>query len=348
MELIDEIMMNISEYVTDQMAVSNCLYIVLEGYDIQKKSTDIVKYQGEDNQYLIKKFLVAKKIKGCTDRTLRFYGKEIPKALDKIGKPVIDITADDIRIFLAYRMREVTATTADNELRCLRTFFTWLNAEELVPRNPTVNITAIKRAKQQKEAFTDIEIVQMRNNLKTSRDKCIFEMLISTGCRVSELCQIKNSEIDGDHVVVHGKGNKDRIVYLNAAAQYALHSYQNDRNDVSEWLFPKKKDGLMLNDFHDYKQEELADWWKNAEYIDPDNHISKGTVEQRIRTLGRKLGIKAYPHKFRRTCATNALRAGMPIEMVSKMLGHEQIGTTQIYLDLKEDDLKMMHQKYVR
>lgn len=348
MELIDEIMMNIGEYVTDQMAVSNCLYIVLEGYDIQKKSTDIVKYQGEDNQYLIKKFLVAKKIKGCTDKTLLMYGKEIPKIIDRIGKPVIDITADDIRIFLAYRMREVTATTADNELRCLRTFFTWLNAEELVPRNPTVNITSIKRAKQQKEAFTDIEIVQMRNNLKTSRDKCIFEMLISTGCRVSELCQIKNSEIDGDHVVVHGKGNKDRIVYLNAAAQYALHNYQNDRNDVSEWLFPKKKEGLMLNDFHDYKREELADWWKNADHIDPDKHIDKGTVEHRIRMLGRKLDIKAYPHKFRRTCATNALRAGMPIEMVSKMLGHEQIGTTQIYLDLKEDDLKMMHQKYVR
>lgn len=345
MELIDEIMMNISEYVTDQMAVSNCLYIILEGYDIQKKSTDIVKYQGEDNQYLIRKFLVAKKIKGCTDRTLRFYGNEIPKALDKIGKPAIDITADDIRIYLAYRMREVTPTTTDNELRCLRTFFTWLDAEELIPRNPTINITAIKRAKQQKEAFTDIEIVQMRNNLKTSRDKCIFEMLISTGCRVSELCQIKNSEIDGDHVVVHGKGNKDRIVYLNAAAQYALHNYQNERKDVSEWLFPKKKEDVNLKQL---RRKNIENWWQNPKYIDVDNHMDKGTVEHRIRILGRKLDIKAYPHKFRRTCATNALRAGMPIEMVSKMLGHEQIGTTQIYLDLKEDDLKMMHQKYVR
>ena len=345
MELIDEIMVNIENYVTDFMAVSNCLYIILQDYDITKKSTELVEYRGDDNLLLIKKFLVAKKIKGCTDRTLCYYSKEITRAIDRIGKPVIDITADDIRFFVALRMKDVTKTTANNELRCLRSFFAWLNAEELIPKNPTININCIKEHKMQKEAFTDFEIVQMRNNLKTSRDKCIFELLVSTGCRVSELVQIKNEDIDDDHILVHGKGNKDRMVYLSASAQYALHNYQNDRKDTSEWLFPKKNDDV---DFRTVKRKSIENWWMNPRYININAHMDKGTVEHRIRMLGRKLGIKAYPHKFRRTCATNALRSGMPIEMVSKMLGHEQINTTQIYLDLKEDDLKTMHQKYVR
>lgn len=345
MELIDEIMVSIEDYVTDSMAVSNCLYIILEGYDIQKKSTELAEYKPESNIYLVKKFLVAKKIKGCTDKTLRFYGNEIPRALEAIGKPAIDITADDIRLWIAYRMREVSLTTCNNELRCLRSFFAFLNAEGLIPKNPTVNINTIKQPKTQKEAFLDSEIVRMRDHLKTSRDKCIFEMLISTGCRVSELVQIKLSDIEDDKITVHGKGNKDRIVYLNAAAQYALHNYQNERKDVSEWLFPKKKESVNLKQL---RRKNIENWWQNPKYIDVDNHMDKGTVEHRIRMLGRKLDIKAYPHKFRRTCATNALRAGMPIEMVSKMLGHEQISTTQIYLDLKEDDLKAMHQRYVR
>lgn len=345
MEILDEICENIEPYVTDMQAVSNVLYIIFDHYHIEKKSREITEYKGEDNVLLIKKFLVAKKIKGCTDKTLHYYGKEIPKILDAIGKTITEIQPDDIRIYLAYRMKSVSMTTCNNELRCIRTFCSWLNAEGYISRNPTVNINTIKCHKKQKEAFTDKEIVQMRDHLLTNRDKAIFELLISTGCRVSELCQIQNTDIDGDTVIVHGKGNKDRNVYLNAAAQYALHNYQNDRNDVSQWLFPKKKDEIR---FGKYKDIRLSDWWKNPEFLDINNHMDKGTVENRIRTLGRKLGIKAYPHKFRRTCATNALRAGMPIEMVSKMLGHEQISTTQIYLDMKEEDLKSMHQKYVR
>ena len=345
MELIDEIMIDIEDYVTDSMAVSNCLYIIFQHYDIQKKSTELVEYKGEDNLLLLKKFLVGKKIKGCTDRTLKRYASDIPKALDRINKPVVDITADDIRLWIAFRMKEVSTTTCNNELRYLRTFFAWLAAEDLIYKNPTININCIKQRKKQKEAFTDAEIVKMRNNLVSSRDKAIFEMLVSTGCRVSELCQIKLSELDGDKVTVHGKGNKDRTVYLNAAAQYALNQYLNERRDVNEWLFPKKKDDV---DFRVLKRGDCQNWWQNPKYIHPTEHIDKGTVEHRIRMLGRRLDIKAYPHKFRRTCATNALRNGMPIEMVSKMLGHEQLSTTQIYLDLKEDDLKAMHERYVR
>ena len=101
-----------------------------------------------------------------------------------------------------------------------------------------------KVPKQKKEAFTEYEIESMRENLKTQKDKAIFEMLLSTGCRVSELCQIKKSEINGNEILVHGKGQKDRIVRMNVKAMKALEGYMQSKCEESKdsvWLFPKKE-----------------------------------------------------------------------------------------------------------
>lgn len=346
-ELIDEIILNIEPYITDSMAVSNSLYITLQHYDIKKKSTDLVEYVPEDNDYYIKKFLVVKKIKGCTDRTISYYGKELPKILEKIGKNVLDIKVDDIRLWIALRLRDgVTATTIGNEKRVLSSFFTWMHGEDIIHKNPMVAIDTMKQKKTQKEAFKDDEVVAMRNLLVTTREKAIFELLLSTGCRVSELVGIKLDEIQEDYsILVHGKGQKDRYVYMNANAKFAYQQYMADRTDASIWLFPRMI-SIQSENYHIGKGKK--DWYKNPELVDESKHTDKGTIEYNVRSLGKKCNVKAYPHKFRRTCATNALRNGMPIEMVSRMLGHQNIGTTQIYLDLNDDQMKMMHERYVR
>lgn len=346
-ELIDEIILNIEPYITDSMAVSNSLYITLQHYDIKKKSTDLVEYVPEDNDYYIKKFLVVKKIKGCTDRTISYYGKELPKILEKIGKNVLDIKVDDIRLWIALRLRDgVTATTIGNEKRVLSSFFTWMHGEDIIHKNPMVAIDTMKQKKTQKEAFKDDEVVAMRNLLVTTREKAIFELLLSTGCRVSELVGIKLDEIQEDYsILVHGKGQKDRYVYMNANAKFAYQQYMADRTDASIWLFPRMI-SIQSENYHIGKGKK--DWYKNPKLVDESKHTDKGTIEYNVRSLGKKCNVKAYPHKFRRTCATNALRNGMPIEMVSRMLGHQNIGTTQIYLDLNDDQMKMMHERYVR
>ena len=346
-ELIDEIILNIEPYITDSMAVSNSLYITLQHYDIKKKSTDLVEYVPEDNDYYIKKFLVVKKIKGCTDRTISYYGKELPKILERIGKNVLDIKVDDIRLWIALRLRDgVTATTIGNEKRVLSSFFTWMHGEDIIHKNPMVAIDTMKQKKTQKEAFKDDEVVAMRNLLVTTREKAIFELLLSTGCRVSELVGIKLDEIQEDYsILVHGKGQKDRYVYMNANAKFAYQQYMADRTDASIWLFPRMI-SIQSENYHIGKGKK--DWYKHPELVDESKHTDKGTIEYNVRSLGKKCNVKAYPHKFRRTCATNALRNGMPIEMVSRMLGHQNIGTTQIYLDLNDDQMKMMHERYVR
>ena len=347
MELIDQIMNQISDYVTDPMAVSNCLYIAFQDYSITKKSTELTEYVPDSNDILIKKFLVVKKIKGCTDRTLRYYQHELPKILERIGKNALEVKVDDIRLWIALRLRDgISATTIGNEKRVLSSFFTWLHGEDIIHKNPMVAIDTMKQRKTQKEAFKDDEVVAMRNQLTTSREKAIFELLLSTGCRVSELVGIKLDEIQEDcSILVHGKGQKDRYVYMNANAKFAYQQYINDRKDNSIWLFPRMV-SIQSEDFR--KGKGMKDWYKNPKLVNEAEHADKGTIEFNVRKWGKKCGVKAYPHKFRRTCATNALRNGMPIEMVSRMLGHQNIGTTQIYLDLNDDQMKMMHERYVR
>jgi site-specific recombinase XerD len=347
MELIDEIMMHITDYCKDPEAVSNALYVCLQGYSITKKTTELAEYIPETNELLIKKFLVAKKIKGCTPRTLHFYNTSVTKTLERIGKNVIDIQTDDIRLYIALRIRDgVSAVTIGNEKRALSSFLTFCHNEDIIHKNPMLPIDTMKQKKTKKTAFKDEEIIMMRDLLETSRERAIFELLLSTGCRVSELVGIRLDDIQPDgSIVVHGKGQKDRYVYLNAAAKIAFEKYMADRKDNSLWLFPR----CVPVKFHKgVKKDEMKLWFTKPEMVVEDQAADKGTIEQIIRSLGRKCGVKAYPHKFRRTCATNALKNGMPVEMVSKMLGHDNIGTTQIYLDINDDDMAAMHKRYVR
>lgn len=306
--------------------------MILKGYVIAEGTTELVVREADEDVVMVRKFLMSKKIKGCTDRTIDFYTKELRQALPKLSKPLKEITVDDIRWFVADKEfnGKCSRVTCSNTLRVLSSLFQFLSNEGYIQGNPVMKFGIYKVPKQKKEAFTEYEIESMRENIKTPKDKAIFEMLLSTGCRVSELCQIKKSEINGNEILVHGKGQKDRIVRMNVKAMKALESYMQSKCEESRnsvWLFPKKET----------KHRCLC----------PEEHMDKGTVETRIRELGRELNITAYPHKFRRTCATFALRRGMDLMYVSKMLGHDNVQTTQIYLDLDEETMREQHKKFV-
>lgn len=321
------------------------LYMKMEKYNISLKSTEVAIYEGDINEILFKKFIIAKKVSGCTDRTIEFYTKTLNSVFLVIGKSCMEVTSDDIRLYMATRKIKdnVTATTINNEFRVISSFYTYLQKEEILLKNPISKVTTMKEPKKKKKSFKEIEIEKMRDVLKNEREKAIFEILLSTGARVSELVNIKLEEVSGNKAIVHGKGQKDRIVYLNAKAQLALEKYLEKREDKSEYLFPA---GFQSNKAQGKAKTHL--WWTERKNVNEDKPIDKGSIEQLIRNRGRKVGVTAYPHKFRRTCATFALRSGMPIEQVSKMLGHESIETTQIYLDMKEKDLEIAHEKYVR
>ena len=327
----------------------NRLYIMLDKYEITQRETGIALLQEDRNEYLLKKFIIGKTVKGCTKRTLQFYRYTINFVLNYIKKKVDDITSEEIRLYMAKRLYQdkVTKTSVGNEIRAMSSFFSYIFNEELIDKNPMQRIEKIKKEKTKKEAFTELELEKMRAELKTNREKAIFEVLLSTGCRVAELVNIKIAEINGEEILVHGKGEKDRTVYLNAKAQWALNEYLSERSDSSPYLFPGGHYERFLRHKKGNKRIKSKEWYKNPNLVDESKHIDPGTIESTIRNIGKKAGVQAHPHKFRRTCATFALRRGMPIEYVSKMLGHEAISTTQIYLDLSEQDLKTAHRKYV-
>ena len=349
--LINKLTASLHQYMTDMTLedLKAHLYIQLNDYEITSRCTEIVELKEDRNEYLLKNFLIAKSVKGCTKRTIQYYGRNIPFILRKIGKTVDDITPEDLRLYMALRLRRdhVSKTTVGNEMRNMSSFFDWLYKEELIKKNPMYRVEKIKAEKTKKEALTEMEIEKLREAALGIRERMLVELFLSTGCRVSEVTNIKISDIEDDRILVFGKGEKERYVYLNAKTQLLLREYIFQRKDTNPYLLPKGKGVAFMTNKKGIKRRQYYDWWKNPDYI-AEGPMDKSTIEATFRNMAKRAGVeRANPHKFRRTCATLALRRGMPVEQVSKMLGHDNIATTQIYLDLNEEDLRIAHKKYV-
>lgn len=325
-------------------------FVVLNDYKLEKEETAIALYEDKSLDYYIQKFIVAKKVQGCSDNTLHYYANQTKRILDTVGKPLIEIKSDDIMLYFARRelADKVTKVTLNNERRVLSSFFAYLAETEAILRNPMLSIKEIKCPKRKKKAFTEMEVEKLRHTCKNEKETCIVEMLLSTGCRVTELVNMKKSDISDSKVYIIGKGNKERIVYLNAKAQLALKMYLDKRTDTNEYIFPAYYLLEEVQKSNKNKKHKAKYDFTNPDVIKKEGHLEKSAIERICRSLGSRCGIsECYPHKFRRTCATMALKRGMPLEQVSKMLGHEKLSTTQIYLDLSEDELEIMHRRYV-
>ena len=312
----------------DIRAILNNVQIVLYDYDITKKENSLSTVVTTPNELYIRQFLAIKKVNGLSDRSLKAYKNELFLMFRFIDKPVQEITPNDIRYYLALEKTNKTLSNSylDTKLRYMRSFFKTLRIEGLIPTDPTERISKIKTPKVIKKPFTDEEIEILRNEArKNLRTLAIFEFLCSTGCRVSEVESANRTDIENDKIIIHGKGDKQRYVYLNAKAILAINNYIKSRNDNHEALFI----GYRHNCRNTY------------------NRLSHGSIEAIIRKLGRAAGVEnCHPHRFRRTMATQALRRGMPIEQVSLLLGHDQLTTTQIYARSEESDIQAAHKKY--
>lgn len=344
-KLVNDIICMLDSRGMDTEGIVDRLYIMLRNYQITPMETQLALRDDALNESLLKRFLAAKMVKGCTKKTVYQYQRQLSRMLRIFGKSCTEITADDVRYYIALRLTQdkISKLSANNEILCLRTFFSWLNVEEIISINPMNKVDRIRADKVKKKAFTDLECEKIRASCRTAMETAIVEVLLSTGCRVSELIGIRIEDIHDGKCVVHGKGNKDRIVYFTAKAELAIERFLAERHDTNPFLFPG---GVNLANA-DKKLISLPTWYQHPEVIS-DGMREKGSIEQCVRKIGKRAGVEnVHPHRFRRTSATLALRRGMPIELVSKMLGHEQLTTTQIYLDLSDDELEAAHKKYV-
>ena len=278
------------------------------------------------DEQLIKDFLAAKSLEGCSERTLAYYEKTIKRMLGKVSKGIKAITTEDLRAYLSQYQAEssVSKITIDNIRRNLSSFFSWLEDENYILKSPVRRIHRVKVSTSVKETYTDEELEMLRDNCTEVRDLAMIDLLASTGMRVGELVRLNRDDIDfaERECVVFGKGDKERVVYFDARTKIHLQSYLNARVDLSPALFV----GLRY----------------------PFARLQIGGVENRLKHMGEELNIhKVHPHKFRRTMATVAIDKGMPIEQVQKLLGHEKIDTTLHYAMVKQSNVKNAHRKYI-
>ena len=275
----------------------------------------------------VERFIEAKKIEGCSARTLQYYKSTLDHFL-KINKStqVRKITTEDIRSYLTsyQQINNCSNVTIDNIRRNLSSFFSWLEEEDYILKSPMKRIHKIRTKKAVKNVISDEAMENLRDGCNNLRDLAILDLLYSTGMRVGELVNLNIDDIDFEEreCVVYGKGDKERRVYFDAKAKVHLKKYIDTRNDDNEALF------VTLDA--------------------PHSRLKISGVEIRLRQLGRELNLdRIHPHKFRRTMATRAIDKGMPIEQVQKILGHSQIDTTMQYAMVNQSNIKISHQKFM-
>ena len=278
------------------------------------------------NDEFLKMFLAAKRIEGCSDRTISYYQTTVKHLLSKTETSVRKITTEEMREYLSnYQKRnDCSNVTIDNVRRNISSFFSWLEEEDYILKSPMRRIHKIKTKTVVKSTISDEGIELLRDNCKEKRDLAIIDLLYSTGIRVGELVNLNIEDIDleGRECVVYGKGDKERRVYFDAKAKVHLKEYIETRIDDNEALF------VTLDAPHD--------------------RLKISGVEIRLRKLGRELNLeRIHPHKFRRSMATRAIDKGMPIEQLQKILGHSQIDTTMQYAMVNKNNVKSAHQKFM-
>ena len=271
-------------------------------------------------------FLAAKRVEGCSNKTIRYYESTIRNVITAITKSPECATTDDIRLYLDEYQQNSGASkvTIDNIRRILSSFFSWLEDEDYIVKSPVRRIHKVKTCKTVKETYTDEALEIMRDSADCARDLAIIDMLASTGMRVGELVKLNKADIDFQNreCVVLGKGNKQRKVYFDARTKIHLKKYLASRCDDNEALFVSLQK--------------------------PYNRLQISGVEIRLRELGKKLNLnKVHPHKFRRTLATMAIDKGMPIEQVQQLLGHQSVDTTLQYAMVNQNNVKASHKKYI-
>lgn len=326
-DILNDIVSGIKDVLSDEQMkqVSSSIKDVLAKYEINKRTSNEERREKENTE-LLDTFLSAKKIEGCSDKTIHYYQSSIVKLLNGLSKCIKEICTNDIRRYLAEIQEEnnLSKVTIDNLRRIFSSFFSWLEDEDYIAKSPVRRIHKVRTDTLVKEVLSDENIETLRDSCNELRDLAMIDLLLSTGVRVGELVKMNRADIDFQErqCKVFGKGNKEREVYFNARTKIHLQRYLESRTDDNPALF------VTLSK--------------------PHTRLTISGVEVRLRKMGKDVHIdKVHPHKFRRTLATMAIDRGMPIEQVQKLLGHVRIDTTLHYAMVNQQNVKIAHRKFI-
>lgn len=305
------------------------LQVFTSNYDISQRETHVVPYQNNiPDCYRV--YMVAKKIEGMSPESMKTYNFYLTDFFEHINRPFEQVTTNDIRIYLYETQKRtgISNRTLDGKRLVINTFMDWCWKEGYIPNNPCASIKPIKFEEKPREPLSNMELEIVRDACENYRDKAMIELFYSTGCRLSEMVNLKISDIDFTSKEVHlfGKGSKHRTSYLNAKAEYMLKKYfelERPKESISDSVF--------------------------VIFRKPYNEMHKESIYARIKAIQKRSGIERslFPHLLRHTMATDALNRGMNVAEVKEILGHEKLDTTMIYAKISHDSVKFNHKRYI-
>lgn len=320
--LINEVASMLStDFSADQSRkVVQKLTIALEKYDVSTKCTEIAVVDTE-SEMLLKKFLATKHVEGRSAKTIQRYQYILTRYYQASNIPFVETDVYALRLYLA---QLETQGCNDNTINGIRSifcsFFGWLFNEGFIDKNPTANLGAVKCKKVVRKPFSNTELELIKNNCETLRDRAIVEFLLSTGCRISEVTALNVSDINfaTQECTVLGKGNRERVVFLNDVCVLHLKRYLNSRDTDNDILFVGKGNIRLEN----------------------------GGVRAMLKRIEETSGVEnIHPHRFRRTLATSLIDRGMVIQDVAAILGHANINTTMTYIYTKKENVRSSFRK---
>ena len=272
---------------------------------------------------LVECYFDAMSVRGLSKKTFRVYRCHIKELLDYLKVPIRSIMVYHLRGFLAYKKSNGMAeSTLAHRRSVYSSFFTWLHREGLIEKNPVSNLATIKVPKKQKELYSDIDIMKLKDGCTSIRDKAIIYFLESSMCRISELVELDRDDIDFENreFILHGKGDKERIAFIDKLTAAILRDYLSTRTDACPALFVNRY----------------------------GNRLTTDGIRFMLNNIAARAGVEhVHPHKFRRTSATNNARKGMQVQHIQYLLGHENIDTTMQYVQVIGEDAKMRFKQLV-
>lgn len=326
-ELLLQIIYKMSMEIKDlneqqQLKIKTIIENVLYKYKIIKKDTIETKSDIEEK---IEIFLMKRKLEGMSQSTMKNYNYNLNKLKNYFNKPINSITTMDIMVFINHECLTKSPSSINTFMTPIKTFFTWLLNEQLISKNPCANIKPMKEPKRIKNPLNEEEIELLRDKITNIRDKAIFEFFISTGCRVSEVSNVKISDIDFKNktLLIIGKGNKQRRVYFTERCKRAILNYLNSRKDNVDYLFVSERA--------------------------PHSKMNSRAFQIIVNKMKLQSGLtrNLSPHIFRHTFATMSFKSGMRPEIIQTILGHEHISTTQIYTKIDQSDVEYSYRRLI-
>lgn len=308
--------------------LDNTMRLAARNIEMQVRCTEL-STGTDDNEDKLESFAFTKNFEGASMKSIEQYVRATRTMLNTIDKNYKDVTTNDIKYYLALYQsrRKVSQNTLSNIKRFLSAFFSWAEDEGLITKNPVRAIKNIKQIQKEKQFLTEDEIERMREECRTSRERAIFEFLLSTGCRVSEFVALNRSDVNmvtGEVRIYATKTRKYRTGYLTARAMLLLKKYLKERRDDNEALFVESKG--------------------------KHRRLGNSSVQKEVQRIGSRAAVAKHVtvHLFRKTLATTLAKHGVDIVIIKELLGHADISVTvKNYASIDQENIRMAHQKSV-